>query len=75
MSFLLYLLIRLIQYYFTQRYLRQRTNDLIESENSLTTILVQIHNLNEFDILQPLILKNEQKRDNYINEPPPSYKE
>ena len=66
-SFLLYLLIRLIQYYLKQKFLRYRTYDLIEQDNSLTTILVQIHNLNEL----PLLLHNNHQ----FNETPPSYKE
>jgi hypothetical protein len=83
-SFLIYILIRLLKYYLRQR----RINEIINNRLPTTTVLLKIHNISEqdrgeindeLDVFQPLIIKMQDLPPIYMgnnrNEPPPDYKE
>ncbi len=84
-SFLIYILIRLLKYYLRQR----RINEIINNRlPPTTTVLLKIHNISEqdrgeindeLDVFQPLIIKTQDLPPIYMgnnrNEPPPDYKE
>ncbi len=87
-SFLIYTLIRLLKYYLRQRRINAIANEIINHRSPTTTVLLQIHNISEqdmvmikdeLDVFQSSIIKTQDLPPIYMennqNEPPPDYKE